>query len=81
MKAQRYGVKDNILFQYNTSSILLDKNGKASRSKRTKDINILYLFITDRVYKEEVSVVWCPKGGHDWRLRDQTTPGGSIPEV
>jgi hypothetical protein len=62
MKAQGYGVKDNVLFQNNKSSILLKKNGKASSSKRTKHINIRYFFITDRVKKEEVSVVWCPTG-------------------
>jgi hypothetical protein len=50
------------LFQDNKSSILLEKNGKASSSKRTKHINIWYFFITDRVKKEEVSVVWCPTG-------------------
>jgi hypothetical protein len=62
MKAQGYGVKDNVLFQDNKSSIILDKNDKASSSKRKKHINIRYLFITDRVSKEEVSVVWCPTG-------------------
>jgi hypothetical protein len=50
------------LFQDNKSSILLEKNGKASSSKRTKHINIRYFFITDRVKNEEVSVVWCPTG-------------------
>jgi hypothetical protein len=62
MKAQGYGVKDNVLFQDNKSSILLEKNGKASRRKRTKHINIRYFFITDNVKNEEVSVVWCPTG-------------------
>jgi hypothetical protein len=62
MKAQGYGVKENLLFQDNKSSIILEKNGKASSSKRTKHINIRYLFITDRVKKEEVSMVWCPTG-------------------
>jgi hypothetical protein len=84
MKAQGYGVKDNVLFQDNKSSILLVKNGKASSSKRTKHINIQYFFITDLVKKEEVSVVWYPTGdmigdfatkplqGHLFRkLRDQ----------
>jgi hypothetical protein len=51
MKAQGYGVKDNVLFQDNKSSIILEKNGKASSSKRTKHIDIRYLFITDRVKK------------------------------
>jgi hypothetical protein len=62
MKTQSYGVKDNAVFQDNTSLILLEKNWKASSSKRTKHINIRCLFITDRVKKEEVSVVWCPTG-------------------
>jgi hypothetical protein len=52
MKAQGCGVKGNVLFQDNKSSILLEKNGKASSSKRTKHINIRYYFITDRVSKE-----------------------------
>jgi hypothetical protein len=42
MKAQGYGVKDNVLFQDNNSSILLENNGKASSSKRTNHINIRY---------------------------------------
>jgi hypothetical protein len=50
------------LFQDNKSSIILEKNGKASSIKRTKHINIQYFYITDRVSKEEVSVVWCPTG-------------------
>jgi hypothetical protein len=62
MKAQGYGVKYNVLFKDNTSSILLEKNGKASSSKRTKHVNIRYFFITNRVKNEEVSVVWCPTG-------------------
>jgi hypothetical protein len=62
MKSHGYDVKDNILFQDNKSSILLENNDKASSSKRTKHINIRYFFITDRVSKEEVSVVWCRTG-------------------
>jgi hypothetical protein len=50
------------LFQDNKSSILLEKNGKASSSKLTRHINSRYFFITHRVKKEEVSVVWCPTG-------------------
>jgi hypothetical protein len=60
MKAQGYDVKDNVLYQDNKSSILLEKNGKASSGKRMKHINNRYFFITDRVNKNEVSAVWCP---------------------
>jgi hypothetical protein len=51
MKAQGCDVKDNVLFQDNKSSILLEKNGKASSIKRKKHINIRYFFIIDRVSK------------------------------
>jgi hypothetical protein len=81
MKAQGYGVKDNVLFQNNKSSILLEKNGKASSSKRTKHINIRYLFITDRVSKGEVSVFWCPTGDMIGYYATKPLQGGSIPEV
>jgi hypothetical protein len=62
LEAQGYNVQDNVLFQDNKSSILLEKNGKASSSKRTKHINVRYFFITDRANKGEVSIVWCPTG-------------------
>ena len=60
LKAQGYNVQDNVIFQDNKSSILLERNGKASSSKRTKHINVRYFFITDRISKGEVRVEWCP---------------------
>jgi hypothetical protein len=42
------------------SAILLEKNGKASSSKRTKHINVRYYFVTDRIKKGDMSVEWCP---------------------
>ena len=57
IQAQGYKVKDNILFQDNKSSILLEKRGRAPSSKRTKHINIHYFFITDRINQNELSVV------------------------
>jgi hypothetical protein len=81
MKAQGYGVKDNVFFEDKKSSILLENNGKASSSKHTKHINIRYFFITDRASKEEVSVVWCPTGGMIGDYATKSLQGGSIPEV
>jgi hypothetical protein len=81
MKAQGYGVKDNVLFQDNKSSILLENNGKASSSKSTKHINIRYFFITDRVSNEEVPVVWCPTVDMIGDYATKPLQGGSIPEV
>ena len=55
--AQGYNIRDNHLHEYNNSSILFEKNGKALIIKRTKHIKIRYLFITDRVKNGELSVV------------------------
>lgn len=62
LEAQGYQVLDNVLFQDNKSTILLEKNGKVSSSKCMKHINIQYFFITNRVNKGNVSLVWCPTG-------------------
>jgi hypothetical protein len=60
LQTQGYGVKECIVFQDNKIAILLEKNGKASSSKRTKHINIDYFFVTDRINKGKLSVEWCP---------------------
>ena len=62
MDAQTYGVIENLVFQDNMSAILMEKNGKASSSKRTKHINIRYYFVTDRIKNKELSIKWCPTG-------------------
>ena len=59
---QGYRILDNILFQDNKSSILLEKTGKSSSSKRTKHINVRYFFITDRFAQGNMSLVWFPTG-------------------
>ena len=81
--SQGYGIVENLLLQDNKSSILLEQNGKASSSKRTRHINIRYFFITDRVNMKEISLHWCPtkemvadfwtkplQGSHFRKLRD-----------
>jgi len=61
--AQGYPVQRPIkVYQDNMSTILLGKNGKASSGQRTRHINIRYFFITDRVAKKEVELVYCPTG-------------------
>ena len=62
MEAQGYQVLDNVLYQDNKSTILMEKNGKALSSKCMKHINIRYFFITNRVKGGDVNVVWCPTG-------------------
>jgi hypothetical protein len=59
---QGYEVRENIVYQDNESAILLERNGKASSSKRTKHINIRFYFVTDRINQGELTVEWCPTG-------------------
>ena len=40
LEYQGYGLNENIIYQYNKSAIILEKNGKSSSSKRMKQINI-----------------------------------------
>ena len=59
IESQGYTVGSNTIHQDNKSTILLEKNGRAS-SKRTRHINVRYFFITDRVQQNEVSIKYCP---------------------
>jgi len=47
MKAQEFFVRDNILYQDNKSAMLLETNGRASSSKRTRHIEIQYYLVAD----------------------------------
>lgn len=82
--AQGIDVTDTILYQDNMSSILLEKNGRSSSTKRTRHMNIRYFFVKDQVDSKTVKIEHCPTGdmladfftkplqGHLFRkLRDQ----------
>jgi hypothetical protein len=56
LEAQGYALLENIVFQDNKSAMLLEKNGKASSSKRTKHTNICYFFVTDMIKSGKLSV-------------------------
>ncbi len=60
LKAQGFAVGDNILYQDNKSAMLLETNGRASSSKRTRHIEIRYNYVADQVAKGDLRVVWCP---------------------
>ncbi len=38
----------------------MEKNGRASSSKRTKHIEIHYYYVADWIAKGDLLVVWCP---------------------
>ena len=50
----------SLLYQDNTSDILLKTNGRASSSKRTKHIKVKYFLIKDKVDWEEITIEHCP---------------------
>ena len=60
LNAQGYGVKCTVLKQDNKSSILLERHGHASSSKRTKHIQIRYFFIKDKVDAGDIEIEYCP---------------------
>ena len=84
LQAQGQQIQDCILYQDNMSSILLEKNGRGSSTKRTRHINIRYFFVKDRVANGEVRIEHCPtldmladyftkplQGALFYKLRDQ----------
>jgi hypothetical protein len=60
LQEQGYSTDPSTLYQDNKSAILLENNGMASSSQRTRHINVRYYFIKDRIEKKEISVVYCP---------------------
>ena len=58
--AQGFEVKRNVLFQDNQSAMLLERNGIASSSRRTRHINIRFFFIKVRVTSKEIELEFCP---------------------
>jgi hypothetical protein len=60
LQEQGFDINDTILYQDNMSSILLEKNGRSSSSKRTRHMNIRYFFVKDRVASKELSIEHCP---------------------
>ena len=48
------------LKQDNTSAMRLEINGRASSGKRTKQMAVRYLFITDRMDAGDITINHCP---------------------
>ena len=49
-----------VVYQDNTSSILLERNGRSSSTKRTKHMHIRYFYITEQVRNKVVHISHCP---------------------
>ena len=59
MGAQRYSIKQNILFQDNQSEINVEKNRNKSCTGNYRHIDIHYLFVKDRVESNSISITYC----------------------
>ena len=57
---QDFKVKLNLIYQDNTSTMKLQKNGKLSSGKRTRHFDIKLFYITDLINRGEVDVRYCP---------------------
>ena len=57
---QGYDINSTVMYQDNQLTILLENNGRASRSRRTKHLNIRYFFLTERIKKGELKIEYCP---------------------
>ena len=60
MHHQGYLINYNNIFQDNQRTISMEVNGSNSCTRNQRHIDIRYLFIKDRVDKEELSIVYCP---------------------
>jgi hypothetical protein len=60
LQEQGYACSESVIYQDNQSAMLLEKNGRASSSKRTRHINIRYYFVTDKIKSNEVTLAYCP---------------------
>ena len=58
--AQGWEVNETVIYQDNKSAILLETNGAASSSKRTRHIDIRYYFVKDRIAAGELTIEFCP---------------------
>ena len=60
LEAQGYPSEQTILYQDNTSAILLENNGRSSSGKSTRHIKIRYYFIKDRIESGDLEIQHCP---------------------
>ena len=59
---EEQGWKDSatVIYQDNTSSILLERNGQSSSTKQTKHMDIRYFYVTKQVGRKAIHVTHCP---------------------
>ena len=59
LECQGHKAQENVLCQDNKSAILLEKNGRASASKRTRAVNVRHFQMKDHTDKKQLEVKHC----------------------
>ena len=59
-ECQVFKVKVNIIYQDNTSTTKLQKNGKTISRRRTRHYDIKYFYVTYLIIRDKVQVIYCP---------------------
>lgn len=60
LEAQGYPSQQTILYQDNTSAILLECNGRSSAGKLLRHIHIWYYFIKGQIQNKNLEIQYCP---------------------
>ena len=58
--SQGYPVQKNVVYQDNMSAMLLENNGRKSSTKRTKHIELHYIFRHYQIQQDKVLIKHCP---------------------
>ena len=60
MECQGYDIDEYIIFQYNMSSLSLEKNGRITSSKQTKHVKAKYFLVKNHYDSGEIDLCYCP---------------------
>ena len=60
LEEQGVRITETILYQDNMSSMLLERNGRHSSTKRTKHMDIRYFYVADHIKNKTLSLRHCP---------------------
>ena len=78
MEAQGYTIENNILYQYNKSTILLAKNGRMSAGENSKHIKNRFFLITDKVVQGDLKIEHKGTDEMWWDVNTNPTQGKSF---
>ena len=59
LESKRHKIQANQFLQENQSALKLEVNGRASCDQKSRQIDIRYFFMKDRIKTEGIDVVYC----------------------